>query len=75
MALENCADADAYDNLGKDVLRFIDEVVTSNKFSDHLFEHLKGQLTPATLVELHLAVGFYIMTTNLLVTFGVDLQS
>ncbi|MBT5107150.1 MAG: carboxymuconolactone decarboxylase family protein, partial [Rhodospirillaceae bacterium] len=27
------------------------------------------------MVELHLAIGFYIMTSKFLVTFGVDMQT
>jgi len=74
-ALEEGAEANAYSDLEKDVLRFTDEVVTTDKVSDELFERLQGQLTQAALVELHLAIGFYIMTSKFLVTFGVDPQS
>lgn len=74
-ALESGPESSAYNDLEKDVLRFTDEVVTSDKISDALFQRLQGQLTPGALVELHLAIGFYIMTSKFLVTFGVDLQS
>jgi len=74
-ALEEGAEADAYSDLEKDVLRFTDEIVTSDNVSDDLFQRLQDQLTPGALVELHLAVGFYIMTSKFLVTFGVDLQT
>ncbi len=75
VALEEGAEANAYSDLEKDVLRFTDEVVTTDKVSDELFERLQGQLTQGALVELHLAIGFYIMTSKFLVTFSVDLQS
>jgi hypothetical protein len=42
---------------------------------DDLFARLQAQLSPGALVELNLAIGFYIMTSKFLVTFGVDLQS
>lgn len=74
-ALEEGAEADVYSELEKDVLRFTDEVVQSDKVSDPLFDRLRRQLTPGALVELHLAIGFYIMTSKFLVTFGVDLQT
>ena len=74
-ALEEGAAADGYSDLEKDVLRFADEVVTSDRVSDELFERLQGKVTQGALVELHLAIGFYIMTSKFLVTFGVDLQS
>ena len=73
-ALEIGADSDAYNVLEKDVLRFTDEIVKSGSVSDELFHRLQEKLSPGALVELHLAVGFYIMTSKFLVTFGVDLQ-
>ena len=73
-ALESGADSDAYDDLEKDVLRFTDEIVKSDSVSDELFHRLQEKLSPGALVELNLAVGFYIMTSKFLVTFGVDLQ-
>ena len=42
---------------------------------EDLFRRLQAELTPGALVELHLSIGFYIMTSKFLVTFGVDLQS
>jgi alkylhydroperoxidase family enzyme len=73
-ALEAGAEAAIYSDLEKDVLRFTDAVVTSDDVPDDLFKRLQDQLTPGALVELHLAIGFYIMTSKFLVTFGVDLQ-
>jgi hypothetical protein len=32
------------------------------------------KLTPGALIELQLSIGFYIMTSKFLETFGVDLQ-
>jgi len=73
-ALEQGAGAAAYSDLENDVLRFTDEVVTQERPSDEVFGRLRTRLTPGALVELHLAIGFYIMTSKFLVTFGVDLQ-
>jgi alkylhydroperoxidase family enzyme len=73
-ALDEGAEAAVYSALEKDVLRFTEAVVTSDNVPDDLFKRLQDQLTPGALVELHLAIGFYIMTSKFLVTFGVDLQ-
>jgi len=75
LALEEGPDADAYNDLERDVLRFTDALVTLDDVPEELFNRLATALTPGALVELHLAVGFYIMTSKFLVTFGVDLQS
>ena len=42
--------------------------------TDAVFDDIAGRLTPAALVELQLAIGFYIMTSKFLETFGIDLQ-
>ena len=61
--------------LESDVLRFADALVTSDDVPEDLFRRLQAELMPGALVELHLSIGFYIMTSKFLVTFGVDLQS
>ena len=75
LALEEGPYADAYDDLERDVLHFTDALVTSEDVADELFDRQLSALTPGALVELHLAIGFYIMTSKFLVTFDVDLQS
>jgi alkylhydroperoxidase family enzyme len=74
-ALEVGADSDAFTDIEKDVLRFTDEVVRMDKPSDATFDSVAQHMTPGALVELHLAIGFYIMTSKFLVTFGVDMQT
>lgn len=74
-ALEEGADAAVYSEIEKDVLRFADEVVTTDRVSDALMARMQEHLTPGALIELHLSIGFYIMTSKFLVTFGVDLQT
>ena len=74
-ALEKGADADVFTDIEKDVLRFTDDVVNNDRASDETFNPLMKQLTPGALVELHLAIGFYIMTSKFLNTFDIDLQS
>jgi hypothetical protein len=50
-------------------------VVTKDRASDETFNPLLKKMTPAALVELHLAIGFYIMTSKFLLTFDIDLQA
>ena len=56
------------------VLAFTDEVVTQRKPTDATLNAIAAKLTPGALVELQLSVGFYIMTSKFLETFGVDMQ-
>ena len=57
------------------MLRFTDEVVGKNRVSDAVFDAVRDQLTRGALVELHIAVGYYIMTSKFLTTFGIDLEA
>ena len=45
-----------------------------NKPTDATFNAIAAKLSPAALIELQLSVGFYIMTSKFLETFGVDMQ-
>ena len=74
-ALEVGADADVYDEIEKAVLRFTDEVVTQTRPSDATFNAVRDALSPAALVELHIAIGYYIMTSKFLCAFEIDLQT
>lgn len=73
-ALHQGADAAVYTPIEQAVLRFTDEVVSRSRPSDETFDALRDLLGHAELVELHLAIGFYIMTSKFLCTFDVDLQ-
>ena len=42
--------------------------------TDATFNAIAAKLTPAALIELQLSVGFYIMTSKFLETFGIDMQ-
>tara|TARA_B100000676_G_scaffold140950_1_gene139601 strand:+ start:2710 stop:3219 length:510 start_codon:yes stop_codon:yes gene_type:complete len=74
-ALENWQASDEFSPLEQAVLRFTDEVVGKNRVSDAVFDALRDQLTRGALVELHIAVGYYIMTSKFLTTFGIDLEA
>ncbi len=73
-ALEKGAEAGVFSEEEKEVLRFTDDVVKNDRAGDETFLPLARRLTPAALVELHLAIGFYIMTSKFLRTFDIDLQ-
>ena len=73
-ALEQGAEAEIFDQREKAVLRFTDEAVRNDRVGDEAFNAVAAFLPPAALVELHLAIGFYIMTSKFLRTFDIDLQ-
>ncbi|MEM7252890.1 MAG: carboxymuconolactone decarboxylase family protein [Pseudomonadota bacterium] len=74
-ALDSGIDSALFTDLERDVLAFTDDVVTNDRASDQTFDKLANQLTPGALVELYLAVGFYIMTSKFLNTFDIDMEA
>ena len=74
-ALENWQAATCFNEVQRAALAFTDEIVKLHKPTDATFQAIRAKLTPAALVELQLSVGFYIMTSKFLETFGVDLQA
>jgi alkylhydroperoxidase family enzyme len=73
-ALEDWKSATCFDEVQRATLAFTDEIVTLRRPSDATFTAIASKLTPGALVELQLAVGFYIMTSKFLETFGIDMQ-
>src|SRR6201998_4099581 len=73
-ALEDWKQAACFNDVQRAALAFTDEVVTMRRPSDATFRAIASKLTPGALVELQLAVGFYIMTSKFLETFEIDLQ-
>jgi alkylhydroperoxidase family enzyme len=71
-ALENWKAATCFTDLQRAALAFTDEIVTMRRPSDATFNVIAGKLTPGALVELQLSIGFYIMTSKFLETFGID---
>ncbi len=66
------ADADCFDDRERLVLRFTDEVVRNVRASDATFAQMTRQFPPREIVELTLAIGYYMMIARLLETTGVD---
>src|SRR5712672_371904 len=73
-ALEDWRSATCFNELQRAALAFTDEIVKLRRPSDATFEAIAARLTPAALIELQLSVGFYIMTSKFLETFGIDMQ-
>jgi alkylhydroperoxidase family enzyme len=56
------------------VLRFTDEVVRDVRASDDTFAQMRKEFSAREIVELILAIGYYMMIARLLETTGVDLE-
>jgi alkylhydroperoxidase family enzyme len=75
-ALEDGAvDAECFAADDQLVLRFTTEVVREVRASDLVFEAMRKRFAPQEIVELILAVGFYMMMARLMETTGVDLEA
>ena len=74
-ALDDWKSASCFNELQRAALAFTDEVVRLDRPTDTTFNAIAAKLSPAALVELQLSVGFYIMTSKFLETFGVDMQA
>jgi alkylhydroperoxidase family enzyme len=73
-ALQDWKSATCFDEVQRAALAFTDEVVKLRCPTDATFTAIAAKLTPAALIELQLAVGFYIMTSKFLETFDIDMQ-
>src|SRR6202171_1114461 len=73
-ALENWKSATCFDELQRAALAFTDEIVKLHRPTDATFDVIDTRLTPAALIELQRSVGFYIMTSKFLETFGIDME-
>jgi alkylhydroperoxidase family enzyme len=66
---------DCFDTRDRLVLRFTDEVVRDVRASDETFGLMTKQFPPREIVELTLAIGYYMLIARLLETTGVDLEA
>lgn len=74
-ALADWKNATCFTDLQRAALAFTDEIVTMHRPTDATFKAIASKLTSASLIELQLSVGFYIMTSKFLETFQVDMQT
>lgn len=73
-ALRDWQSARCFSEVQRAALAFTDEIVRLRRPTDATFAAIAAKLSPRALVELQLAVGFYIMTSKFLETFGIDMQ-
>jgi alkylhydroperoxidase family enzyme len=73
-ALENWKAAKCFDEVQRAALAFTDEIVGLRRPTDATFDAIAAKLTPGALIEQQISVGFYIMTSKFLETFGIDMQ-
>lgn len=68
-------DAPCFDARERLVLRFTREVVRDVRASDETLAALAGSFPPREIVELLLAIGWYMLVARVLETTGVDLDA
>jgi alkylhydroperoxidase family enzyme len=68
------AEAPCFDDTERLVLRFTDEVVRSVRASDATFAALAAKLPPREVVELLLAIGFYMTVARVMESCAIDLD-
>jgi len=73
-AIRQGAEATAFTDLGKQVLRFTDEITQQVRVSDATFQALAAHLPPWQLVELALATSFYGLAARMMEAFQVELE-
>ena len=73
VALEQGASSDAFNEVEKALLAYMDDLV-ANPGAGATFETIASHLNAEEMVELTLAITFYIMTSKFLITFGIDLE-
>jgi alkylhydroperoxidase family enzyme len=66
--------ADCFDDVERLVLCFTDEVVKDVRASDATFDEMTKRFEPREIVELILAIGFYMTMARLMETTGIDLD-
>jgi alkylhydroperoxidase family enzyme len=73
-ALANWQAASCFTDMQRAALAFTDEIVKQHRPTEATFNAIRSKLSAVALVELQLAVGFYIMTSKFLETFDIDMQ-
>jgi alkylhydroperoxidase family enzyme len=68
------AGASCFDACDQLVLHFTDELIHNVRVPDATFERMAQQFPPREIVELILAVGFYMLIARLLETTAVDMD-
>jgi alkylhydroperoxidase family enzyme len=72
--IRNGPDDPVFSDLQRLVMRYTDEVVASVRASDSTFDPLLVALSVQELQELTVTIGFYMLVSRYLETFGVDIE-
>jgi len=67
-------DAEIFSDLERAVLAYTDDLVANVRAGDQTFNRIVGQLGVEQAVELTLVIGYYMMVSRFLETFGVDIE-
>ncbi|MBT6911022.1 MAG: carboxymuconolactone decarboxylase family protein, partial [Rhodospirillaceae bacterium] len=76
-ALEAGSASDAFNELEKAVLDYADDLVDNanpGAGASATFDAVAKHLNAEEMVELTIAITYYIMTSKFLLTFGIDLE-
>ncbi len=68
------ADDPVFDDRQAKVMRYTDDIVQNVRASDATFDPLLGDLSLQELQELTVTIGFYMLVSRYLETFGVDIE-
>lgn len=73
-AIRRGPDDAALDDVQRLVVRFTDDVVHNVRASDETFAPLAARLSVQELQELTVVIGYYMMASRFLETFGVEVE-
>lgn len=66
--------AAVFDDAQREVMAFTDDVVANVRASDATFEPVRARLGDMALQELTITIGYYMMVSRYLETFGVEIE-
>ena len=72
--IRNGSDDPVFDGLQAAVMRYTDDLVQNVRASDATFDPLREALSLQELEELTVTIGFYMLVSRYLETFGVDIE-
>lgn len=73
-AIRDGADSPVFDDAQREVLRYTDDLVANVRASDETFQPLVERLSLQELQELTITIGFYMLVSRYLETFGVEIE-
>jgi alkylhydroperoxidase family enzyme len=73
-AIRNGPEDPAFTDIQRQVMRYTDDVVEHVRASDATFSPLLAALSLQELQELTVTIGFYMLVSRYLETFGVEIE-